>query len=141
MTEHTITDEMVTAFVRANDATWTECAPTTQGEAVSTHRKAVRAGLSAALALVQPASPCGHRAPNLALLANTMPAFCELPAGHTGWHKGDDGSKWVEGEPPAESCPCTCHQPDRCPCKPGAPEHKHGAGGYCTVADVDQAQG
>ncbi|MEV4197038.1 hypothetical protein [Micromonospora globbae] len=37
-------------------------------------------------------------------------------------------------------CPCTCHQPDRCPCAPGTPDHKHGAGGYCTVGEpVDQA--
>jgi hypothetical protein len=36
---------------------------------------------------------------------------------------------------PTGTCPCTCHQPDRCPCKLGAPKHKHGAGGWCTVSD------
>lgn len=35
----------------------------------------------------------------------------------------------------AAGCPCTCHQPGRCPCGPSAPEHHHGAGGYCTVAE------
>ncbi|MEU4781050.1 DUF6085 family protein [Micromonospora sp. NPDC023633] len=36
---------------------------------------------------------------------------------------------------PTGTCPCTCHQPDRCPCKPGTPQHRHGAGGYCTVGN------
>ncbi|QDY06144.1 hypothetical protein FJK98_02340 [Micromonospora sp. HM134] len=35
---------------------------------------------------------------------------------------------------PGGGCPCTCHRPDDCPCPPGAPAHRHGAGRYC-IAD------
>ncbi|MEU4590019.1 hypothetical protein [Micromonospora aurantiaca (nom. illeg.)] len=47
------------------------------------------------------ASPCGHRAPTLAMLTGAAPTTCILAAGHTGWHHGDDGSRWIEGAPPA----------------------------------------
>lgn len=88
-----VTDEMVTTYKRAYQAEWKAAAPvTTQGEATSVERDAVRAGLAAV-------------------------------------------SQISINTPTAGSCPCTCHQPDRCPCEPGTPDHKHGAGGYCTVGN------
>ena len=37
---------------------------------------------------------CGNAAPEL-VGATLM--HCCLPAGHPGWHKGDDGSEWTHG--------------------------------------------
>lgn len=88
-----VTDEMVTAYKRAYAAAWKAAAPvTTQGEATSVERDAVRAGLAAV-------------------------------------------SQINVDAPQSGSCPCTCHQPDRCPCTPGTPQHHCGAGGYCTVGE------
>ncbi|MFI1195501.1 hypothetical protein ACH4T9_19900 [Micromonospora sp. NPDC020750] len=63
--------------------------------------------------------------------SGTVKWYAEWPV-ESGWKP-----VYVLTEPAvwAGPCPCTCHQPDRCPCKPGTPEHRHGAGGYCTVAD------
>ncbi|MFI6819748.1 hypothetical protein ACIBJE_02200 [Micromonospora sp. NPDC050187] len=72
----------------------------------------------------------------LVRLRTQAPSLSELDA--------DDQDHWLAdaravlmaagGVTPVGSCPCTCHQPGQCPCKPGAPKHHHGAGGYCTVA-------
>ncbi|MFJ1539324.1 DUF6085 family protein [Micromonospora chalcea] len=45
-----ISDRMVDAFNQAHNAAWEAAAPVTQGDAVTVHRQAVRAGLEAALA-------------------------------------------------------------------------------------------
>lgn len=39
---------------------------------------------------------CGSRAPRLvpADEITRWGAFCALPAGHAGWHRGDDGCEW-----------------------------------------------
>lgn len=37
---------------------------------------------------------CGNQAPPIAGIASTA-VWCKLPAGHAGWHKGDDGSEWM----------------------------------------------
>ncbi|OKI47288.1 hypothetical protein [Micromonospora sp. CB01531] len=45
---------------------------------------------------------CGDIAPNLSLIASHIRQVCCLTAGHAGWHRGDDGSEWVEhNEEPA----------------------------------------
>lgn len=47
-TQPAITEHTINAYVQAHDKVWRDRAPTTQGEAVSTHRAAIRAGLEAA---------------------------------------------------------------------------------------------
>ncbi|MBM0235931.1 hypothetical protein JNW88_00315 [Micromonospora sp. ATA32] len=42
---------------------------------------------------------CGDIAPSLSLLASRIRQTCRLTAGHAGWHRGDDGSEWVEHGP------------------------------------------
>lgn len=54
-TKPPITEQTINTYVQAHDKVWQDRAPTTQGEAVSTHRAAVRAGLEAALAHMQSA--------------------------------------------------------------------------------------
>lgn len=46
-----------------------------------------------------PAGRCGARTPGIRLPGpdRTPPVHCALPAGHAGWHKGDDGSEWTRG--------------------------------------------
>ncbi len=44
---------------------------------------------------------CGNAMPRV--LKGTRPDFCRLPAGHAGWHRGDDGGEWSRdwNQPPA----------------------------------------
>ncbi|MEV4271954.1 hypothetical protein [Micromonospora aurantiaca (nom. illeg.)] len=69
--------------------------------ASSALRGALYEAAEEAIRAADAASPCGHRAPTLAMLTGAAPTTCILPAGHTGWHHGDDGSRWIEGAPPA----------------------------------------
>ena len=71
----------------------------------------------------------------LVRLRTSAPALSELAADEQEFWLRDARAVVEAAGGPAGSCPCTCHQPDRCPCLPGAPAHKHGAGGYCTIGD------
>ena len=83
---------------------------------------------------------CGVIAPNLALLASRNRPVCRLPAGHAGWHRGDDRSEWVEVDPttraqgtalPAETAVETTAHPAQ---GDGGPEaHKAAEGVRCPV--------
>lgn len=41
---------------------------------------------------------CGHKAPHLYPGWGVPQQFCRLPAGHTGWHAGDDEAEWSQPE-------------------------------------------
>jgi hypothetical protein len=63
-------------------------------EALETAAADIRAALGGVARDDGQRGRCSNQAPAVAGIAQTA-VHCKLPAGHAGWHKGDDGSEWM----------------------------------------------
>lgn len=60
--------------------------------------KAANAAETAVRNQQQQAGICGHPSPVVQNIGQTSPEVCSLTAGHAGWHQGESGVQWTDGE-------------------------------------------